>query len=238
MFLCVNHTRRHNTKIIYPHGIRKLHNIKCRLWSIYGRLWTSESLKKYKSTAVECRVAIYEFHVERENKIINSGNVGKFFNYANRKFKCKSTIGPLKSDDGLLSIDPIRKTELLQSVFSSAYTQDNGYIPPLDTSTADHTKLSSIIFTPTLVKRVISRINGKAKGGPDDIPPVLFKHCSNQLASPLAFIFNKCMENNYIPPVWLRAYITPIYKKGITTDPQNYRPTALTCTMCKIMETN
>ena len=143
----------------------------------------------------------------------------------------------LKLDDGLLSIDPIRKTELLQSVFSSAYTQDNGYIPPLGTSTADHTKLSSISFTPTLVKRVISRINGKAKGGPDDIPPVLCKRCSNQLASPLAFIFNKCMENNYIPPVWLRAYLTPIYKKGSTTDPQNYRPVALTCTMCKIMET-
>ena len=27
------------------------------------------------------------------------------------------------------------------------------------------------------------------------------------------------------------------FKKGVTTDPQNYRPIALTCTMCKIMET-
>jgi hypothetical protein len=185
-----------HSRIIYPHRLRKLLNRKCRLWSIYRRLRTPESLNKYKSTAAECRVTVYEFHVERENKIKNSGNVGKFFNYANRKFKCKSTIGPLKSDDGLLSIDPIHKTELLQSVFSSAYMQDNGYIPPLGTCTADHTKLSSIIFTPTLVKRVISRINGKAKGGPDDLPPALFKHCSNQLASPLAFIFNKCMENN------------------------------------------
>jgi Reverse transcriptase (RNA-dependent DNA polymerase) len=45
------------------------------------------------------------------------------------------------------------------------------------------------------------------------------------------------MENNYIPPVWLQAYITPIFKKGVTTDPQNYRPIALTCTMCQIIET-
>jgi len=65
----------------------------------------------------------YQFHVKRENKIIISGNVGKFFNniYANRNFKCKSTIGLLKTVDGWLSVDPIRKTELLQSFFSSAY---------------------------------------------------------------------------------------------------------------------
>jgi hypothetical protein len=45
------------------------------------------------------------------------------------------------------------------------------------------------------------------------------------------------MENNFIPPVWLQAYITPIFKKGDSTDPNNYRPIALTCTICKIMET-
>jgi hypothetical protein len=45
------------------------------------------------------------------------------------------------------------------------------------------------------------------------------------------------MENNYIPPVWLQAYLTPIFKKGNPTDPHNYRPIALTCTICKIMET-
>ena len=130
------------TKKVYPHKIRKLLNRKCRLWNIYRRLRTPESLNKYKSIALECRSAIYQFHVDRENKIINSGNVGKFFNYANRKFKCKSTIGPLKSADGSLSVDPFCKSELFQSVFTSSYTEDNGHIPPLGTSTADHTKIS------------------------------------------------------------------------------------------------
>jgi len=55
--------------------------------------------------------------------------------------------------------------------------------------------------------------NDKAKGGPDDIPPVFFRHFFNQLASPVTFVFNNCIEYNYIPPVWLRAYITPIYKR-------------------------
>ena len=81
-------------KKIYPYKIRRIINEKRRLWSIYRRLSTPESLSRYKLVAAECRSAIYSFHVDRENKIINSDNLGKFFNYANKKFNCKSTIGP------------------------------------------------------------------------------------------------------------------------------------------------
>ena len=74
----------------------------------------------------------------------------------------------------IINVRVLLQSSSNKSVFTSSYTQDNGYIPPLGTSTADQNKISSIMFTPTLVKRVISRINGKAKGGPDDIPPVFF----------------------------------------------------------------
>jgi len=49
--------------------------------------------------------------------------------YANRKFTNNSHIGPLKSDDGSLLIDPIRKAELLHNIFASMFTSDNGHIP-------------------------------------------------------------------------------------------------------------
>jgi hypothetical protein len=104
-------------KNTYPYRIRRIINRKRRLWSIYRRLRTPESLSRYKLISAECRSAIYTFHVERENKIINSDNFGKFFSYANKKFKCKSTIGPLRSSEGSFSTEPIHKSELLQSVF-------------------------------------------------------------------------------------------------------------------------
>ena len=40
----------------------------------------------------------------------------------------------------------------------------------------------------------------------------------------------------YMPLVWLTAYISPIYKKGDSSEACNYRPISLTCTLCKIME--
>ena len=39
-----------------------------------------------------------------------------------------------------------------------------------------------------------------------------------------------------LPLDWRRANISPIFKKGATTDPANYRPVSLTCTCCKLLE--
>ena len=64
--------------------------------------------------------------MERENRVIESENVGKFFNYANHKFICKFSVGPLRTTDGSLTTEPVHKAKLLQSVFSSAHTKDNG----------------------------------------------------------------------------------------------------------------
>ena len=63
-----------------------------------------------------------------------------------------------------------------------------------------------------------------------------FKKCSLWLCEPLAYLFQYCFDKGFMPPIWLQAYITPVYKKGSTTDPFNYRPIALTCIMCRLME--
>jgi len=40
-----------------------------------------------------------------------------------------------------------------------------------------------------------------------------------------------------LPPVWRKAFITEIYKKGDSCLPSDYRPISFkTCTACKIME--
>jgi hypothetical protein len=79
-------------------------------------------------------------------------------------------------------------------VFLAVFTKDDDLLRSVSLN-ATNTKLSTILFTPTLVKRVIRKINGKAKGSPDDKPPLFFKQCCNQLSSPLAFVFNQCMNH-------------------------------------------
>jgi hypothetical protein len=49
----------------------------------------------------------------------------------------------IRTPDESLTSDPVLKAELLQSVFSAAFTED------------DINKLNTIMFTPLLIKRVI-----------------------------------------------------------------------------------
>jgi Reverse transcriptase (RNA-dependent DNA polymerase) len=133
-------------------------------------------------------------------------------------------------------IDPTRKAELLQTIFASMFTTDSGHVPVVSTPPVTNTCLSNVTFTSVLVKRAMCKLKAKSKGGPDGLPPIFIKTCSDQLSTPLAYVYSQCMEFSYLPPDWLRAYITPVFKKGDPSCPLNYRPIALTCTICKIME--
>ena len=91
--------------------------------------------------------AIYAHHVDVENRIINSDNVNKFYRYANRKFTNKTLIGPLKSNNGDLVIDPTRKAELLQTIFKSMFTLDDGHIPAISTPPVTCSSLANVLFS-------------------------------------------------------------------------------------------
>jgi len=47
-------------------------------------------------------------------------------------------------------------------------------------------------------------------------------------------------DDGCLPPVWHKAFIAAIHKKGDSSLPSNYKPYSLTysltCTACKIME--
>jgi exonuclease III len=220
----------------YPFNVRRMLRKKAAAWRVYRNFRTAELLSAYKLLASQCRDAIRNFHAAHEEKIISSANVNKFYRYANRKFANRTPIGPLKCADSTLITDPKMKAELLQSVFSSMFTADNGLIPSFSMPPNHGHKMSSVCFRVNLVKRAIARLRTNSKGGPDGLPPLLFKTCVSQLSAPPTYVYNLCFQQNYLAPDWLRAYITPMFKKGDPTNPLNYRPIALTCTISKIME--
>ena len=63
-----------------------------------------------------------------------------------------------------------------------------------------------------------------------------YKNLAYCLADPLASMFNTLLEANFVPNGWLTAYVNPLFKKGVCSDCNNYRPISLTCVLCKVMK--
>ena len=160
-----------NTK--YPSNIRKLQSRKLIAWTLYRTHHSKANLIRFKKVASECRNSIYRYHCCKEEKLITTGNIGNFYRYANAHLKSRSNVGPLKSNDGSLTFDPLCKANMLSAYFSSVYTVDNHSLPPHHQNVTPFTL--DLMFTPNIVLRKLIKLNTKAEGGPDGVPPIFLK---------------------------------------------------------------
>ena len=169
-------------------------------------------------------------------KIVNTNNLGSFYKYVNQRSAHKTGIGPLKNSAGDIVLENMEKAELLNSYFTSICTVDNGISPTVSSCAQDTETLNNVLFWPDLIIKSITKFKNKTSSGPDGLPTILFKQLAYQLAHPLTIIFNIIMQTGNVPEIWKQATVTPIFKKGASSNPRNYRPISLTCVGSKIFE--
>ena len=65
---------------------------------------------------------------------------------------------------------------------------------------------------------------------------VMIKKVTDLVTAPLTKLFNSCIRMSIYPNAFKIACVTPIYKKGDTDDPSNYRPVSILPVLSKIFE--
>ena len=177
--------------------------------------------------------------LQRQFKKIIAKNLKKdpksFWRYANSKIKTRSKISQLSKTDGNLTENDKEKADVLNTFFSSVFTEENlNHIPTLENKYETPLKLLSI--TPEMVLKKLKRLKVNKSPGPDGMHPRVLKETAEAICTPLSIIFNKSLEEGKLPQSWKDAHITALHKKGSRQRAENYRPISLTVIFCKIME--
>jgi len=68
----------------------------------------------------------------------------------------------------------------------------------------------------------IKKLKSNYTCGPDGLPAIFFKRLGPTLVVPLTVVFKQLLSVSYVPNVWKKAIITPVYKKRSATDCSNY----------------
>ena len=98
--------------------------------------------------------------------------------------------------------------------------------------------LNSMFLGPTTeyeISREIRNLDATKAVG-DEIPVWIIKKINDSLTPILCYLFNKCFEDGIFPGKLKIAKVSPVYKKGDKTLPQNYRPISLLSTFSKLLE--
>ena len=95
---------------------------------------------------------------------------------------------------------------------------------------------ASLTISAIEVQARLSELNVEKSMGPDQIPACVLKNCKHELATPLALLFNKSIEESALPQDWRDADVLPILKSGNKLECNNYRPISLTSIVVKVLE--
>lgn len=94
-----------------------------------------------------------------------------------------------------------------------------------------------LLNTCITVEEVIFSIDKLSLGkscGNDGICSEFYKYTKDDISPILCTLFNKIFATGQFPYTWGESVICPVYKSGITSDPNNYRGISITTTMYKI----
>ena len=125
-----------------------------------------------------------------------------FFSYAKKLSNKKSSIAPLKRDNGTLTTDSAEKAELLQSQYCRVFTEpDSGDPEKSDKWIKEEPKtiLNDFTFTPEDIRKALAELDPYSAGPDGDIPAKILNSCRAALSIPLHMLWEDSFDSGLTP---------------------------------------
>ena len=140
----------------------------------------------------------------------------------------------------------ITDTNLIANAFNRYFTnignQLSNKIPEAQKSPLDYltTPQRDSFFihpiTPLEIENEIMSLKTNKSTGPFSIPISVLKLLKSVIATPLETIFNESILTGIVPERFKLAKVIPVFKKGMSTNLNNYRPISLLSIFNKLLE--
>jgi hypothetical protein len=92
------------------------------------------------------------------------------------------------------------------------------------------------IITPEGTSKLLKNLNLTKAIGPDKISPHFLKEVHDEISPMISDLFQSSVNTGTVPTDWREAIVTPVFKKGAKSKPENYRLISLTCILSKVLE--
>ena len=89
---------------------------------------------------------------------------------------------------------------------------------------------------PDQVNKIISTLTNSSAFGLDNIDTSIIKLIRAEILPAVTHVINLSILHRKFPTVWKKSKVVPLYKKGDTLNPKNYRPVAIVPILSKILE--
>lgn len=214
-------------------------------WSLARKYKSATDWQLFRSLRNKCTSLIKKAKVEYYLSLTSDtlSNPSKFWKTV-KALQNKRNVGPpqkLLVNDSLIS-DRKQMANAFNSHFKKAGHVFEDLHPAsklVANSSGPSSPLPAFVFSHFAVSDVLhalQTLDPKKSAGPDGIDPYFLRLAAPIIAQPLTDLYNLSITEEVLPDIWKKAFVSPLFKAGCSSEMNNYRPISNLSVLAKILE--